>query len=51
MGLQNDLNECVGEGEHDGISRRDLGDDLLLDVSRPLPGTRVAEVVPNLNSK
>ena len=48
MGLQDDLDESVGEGEPDGVSGGDPGDDLLLDLPGPLPAARVGDVMPDL---
>ena len=50
MGLQLDLNECVGEGELDGISGGDPGDDLLYLLPRPHPGGGVSEVMTDLRT-
>ena len=47
MGLQLHLNECVGEGELDGMCGGDLGDYLLYHLPCPHPGGRVGEVMPD----
>lgn len=48
MGLQDDLDESVCEGELDGVSGGDPRDDLLVDLSGPLPAARVCDVMPDL---
>ena len=48
VSLEDDLNECVGVGELDGVSGGDFGDDLLSDIPCPLPGTSVGDIMPHL---